>query len=65
QKLYSPKQLSQIASYVKTLKGTNPPNPKAPQGDLYSDAPVLDSTAVVSKKDSAQKVTVKDSTKKM
>ncbi len=65
QKLYSPKQLSQIASYVKTLKGTNPPNPKAPQGDLYSEAPVLDSTAVLLKKDSTQKVTVKDSTKKM
>jgi len=26
-------QIRQVASYVMTLKGTNPPNPKAPQGD--------------------------------
>lgn len=32
---YSPAQIAQIASYVKSLVGTNPPNPKAPQGDLY------------------------------
>ncbi|ROL59346.1 cytochrome oxidase subunit III, partial [Bacteroidetes/Chlorobi group bacterium ChocPot_Mid] len=24
-----------LASYVMSLHGTNPPNPKAPQGDLY------------------------------
>ena len=34
---FSPKEMSQLASYVKTLKGTNPPNGKAPQGDLYSE----------------------------
>jgi cytochrome c oxidase cbb3-type subunit 3 len=26
-------QIMQVASYVMTLKGSNPPNPKAPQGD--------------------------------
>ncbi len=31
---YSPAQLAQVASYVKSLGGTNPPNPKAPQGEL-------------------------------
>jgi cytochrome c oxidase cbb3-type subunit 3 len=31
---YSPAQIAQIASYVKSLVGTNPPNPKAPQGTL-------------------------------
>lgn len=31
---YSPAQIAQIASYVKSLAGTNPPNPKAPQGEL-------------------------------
>ena len=31
---YSPAQIAQIASYVKSLGGTNPSNPKAPQGDL-------------------------------
>lgn len=35
--VYSPKVISYLASYVKTLHGTNPPNPKAPQGDLYMD----------------------------
>ncbi len=55
EKQYSPKQLSNVASYVKSLKGTNPPNPKAVQGDIYSEAaPAADSIAVVVKKDSIQ-----------
>ncbi len=47
----SPMQMAQIASFIKTLKGTNPPNPKAPQGDLYTEAgvaPISDSTVVAS-----------------
>lgn len=32
---YSPLQIEQIASYVKSLHGTNPPNAKPKQGDLY------------------------------
>jgi len=31
---YSPSQIAQIASYIKSLHGTNPPNPKPPQGTL-------------------------------
>jgi cytochrome c oxidase cbb3-type subunit 3 len=34
---FTPKQISFLASYVKSIHGTNPPNPKAPQGDLYSE----------------------------
>jgi cytochrome c oxidase cbb3-type subunit III len=34
---FNPKELSEIASFVKSLKGTNPPNGKAPQGDIYVD----------------------------
>jgi cytochrome c oxidase cbb3-type subunit 3 len=30
----TPQQILQVASYVMTLHGTNPPNPKPPQGDL-------------------------------
>jgi len=30
----SPVQIQEVASYILTLKGTNPPNAKAPQGDL-------------------------------
>lgn len=32
---YSPSQIAQIASYVKSLGGTNPANAKPPQGNLY------------------------------
>lgn len=31
------KEIQQVASYVVSLKGTNPPNPKAPQGDLVKE----------------------------
>jgi cytochrome c oxidase cbb3-type subunit III len=31
----NPEQLMQVASYVYTLVGTTPPNPKAAQGDIY------------------------------
>ena len=46
----SPVQIAQVASYIKTLYGTNPPNGKAPQGDFYIEtisAPVNDSTLIV------------------
>ena len=46
QSTYSPVQIQQLASFIRTLKGTNPPNPKAPQGDLYKEvAVIMDSTA--------------------
>jgi cytochrome c oxidase cbb3-type subunit 3 len=37
QNSYSNKQIAQLTSYVKSLHGTNPPNPKGPQGELYKD----------------------------
>jgi cytochrome c oxidase cbb3-type subunit 3 len=37
EKNYSPKEISNIASYIKSLHGTNPPNAKAPQGDLFTE----------------------------
>jgi cytochrome c oxidase cbb3-type subunit 3 len=42
----SPMQIAQISSFIKSLKGTNPPNPKAAQGDLYTEgeATTQDST---------------------
>lgn len=33
EKTLTAKQISDVANYIKSLKGTNPPNPKAPQGD--------------------------------
>lgn len=53
QTTYSPIQIQQLASYIKSLKGTNPPNAKAPQGDLYKEVIVMDSTATKVKKDTA------------
>jgi len=38
QSMYSPTQLKNLASYVKKLAGTNPPNAKAPQGDLFAES---------------------------
>jgi len=52
QKTYSPSQIRDLASYVKSLAGTNPPNAKAPQGDLFQQTKT-DSSAV--KKDSTTK----------
>ena len=44
EKQFSPKEISEIASYVKSLKGTKPATPKAPQGDLYVETGIADST---------------------
>lgn len=53
----SASEMQKVASYILTLKGTNPPNPKAPQGEKYvpdaaeSAAPAGDTTAM--KKDTS------------
>lgn len=40
-----PSEIQEVASYILTLRGTNPPNPKAPQGEIYKPEVVLvDST---------------------
>jgi cytochrome c oxidase cbb3-type subunit 3 len=46
---FSPSQIANIASFVTTLHGTNPPNPKEKQGELWTEsgAATSDSTAVV------------------
>ncbi len=44
---FSPKEMSEIASYVKMLKGTNPPGAKAPQGDLYDETAPTDSLSII------------------
>ena len=57
---YSPTQIADLASYILTLHGTNPPGAKAPQGTLYAGqaaapAPGGDSASKTS--DSANKRT--------
>lgn len=44
---FSPLQIAELASYVKSLQGTNPPNAKEPQGEIYEEV-----TEVIEKKDS-------------
>jgi cytochrome c oxidase cbb3-type subunit 3 len=37
EKQLSPKQISDVANYIKSIHGTNPPNPKEPQGVKMED----------------------------
>jgi cytochrome c oxidase cbb3-type subunit 3 len=37
EKVLSPKQISDVVNFVKSIHGTNPPNPKAPQGVMESE----------------------------
>lgn len=50
---YSPVQIAQIASYVKSLQGTKPAKPKEPQGTLYDEK--TEAPAVASAKATAGK----------
>lgn len=53
---FSPVQIAQLASFIRTLKGTNPPNPKDKQGELYIEQDVPADTASV-KVDSTKTLT--------
>ncbi|MCG7860052.1 hypothetical protein MD537_23935, partial [Flavihumibacter sediminis] len=55
----SPVKMAQISSFIKSIHGSNPPNPKEKQGDLYKEeapaagdsvkpASIVDSTSVSS-----------------
>ncbi|MDP2365810.1 MAG: cbb3-type cytochrome c oxidase N-terminal domain-containing protein [Ignavibacteria bacterium] len=35
----TPAQMEEVGSYILSLRGTNPPNAKPPQGDLWSEKP--------------------------
>jgi cytochrome c oxidase cbb3-type subunit III len=43
---FNPKEISELASFVATMVGTNPPGAKAPQGDLFTGATGADSLKV-------------------
>ncbi|RYF81707.1 MAG: c-type cytochrome [Chitinophagaceae bacterium] len=51
EKTYSPSQIKNIASYIKSIAGSNPPNAKAPQGDPFEE-----------KKNESKPATANDST---
>ena len=40
-----PATILKLASFIKTLKGTNPPNPKEKQGDLYTEELIENETS--------------------
>ncbi len=45
-----PKEMQEVTSYILTLKGTNPPNPKAPQGVIYKpEAETISKTDTIAK----------------
>jgi cytochrome c oxidase cbb3-type subunit 3 len=37
-------EMQQISSFIITIKGTNPANPKAPEGTIYVEPAALDTT---------------------
>ncbi|MEO6541786.1 MAG: cbb3-type cytochrome c oxidase N-terminal domain-containing protein, partial [Ferruginibacter sp.] len=43
--MFSPKEISFLTGFIKSLKGTKPASPKAQQGEFYVDAPVTDSAS--------------------
>jgi cytochrome c oxidase cbb3-type subunit 3 len=60
---YSPIQMAQLTSYIKTLRGTNPPKGKEKQGDLYIEESVSPTDSASVKVDSLN-VAVADTLKK-
>ena len=49
QTVYSPIEIEELETYIKTLRGTHPPNPKDPQGDLYKEVAEIKDSAVTKK----------------
>lgn len=44
---FSPTQIAQLASFIKSIKGAKVASPKSPEGDMYKDSPaVLDTTKI-------------------
>ncbi len=60
----SPIQIAQVTSFIHSLKGTNPANGKAPQGDAYSEGGNTPNNATESKSDSLNLVSPADSLNK-
>ena len=46
---FSPVQMAQLSSYVKSLKGLKLPNPREPQGELFIEDVKPDSTSKATK----------------
>jgi cytochrome c oxidase cbb3-type subunit III len=53
-KEFTPKQISHIASFIKTLHGTNPANAKAAQGEIFTETTAADSITAVQPADTTK-----------
>ncbi|MBL7703610.1 MAG: c-type cytochrome [Ferruginibacter sp.] len=53
---FTPKEMSYLASYIKSLKGTKPAVPKAPQGEFYTEEKAVADTAKAVMPDSGNAV---------
>jgi len=60
----SPSQMAQVANYILTLKGTNPPDAKEKQGTLYVPEAAAADTTGVAVDTTAAKAVVQDTLKK-
>jgi cytochrome c oxidase cbb3-type subunit 3 len=60
----TPVQIQEVASFIKTLHGTNPPNQKEPQGEIYKESAAgSDSTTVATDSTAASTDSLKIVTK--
>ncbi len=53
-KQISPQDIQVVASYIMTLHGTNPPNGKKPEGQIYKDTPAAAATPADTTQQSAK-----------
>jgi cytochrome c oxidase cbb3-type subunit 3 len=44
---FSPVQIAELASFIRSLHGTKPSNPKEPQGEIYKEEPVVKDTTKI------------------
>ena len=49
-----PEAMQKLASYVLTLQGTNPANPKAPQGDIWNEVVTVPTDSLAVKTDTSK-----------
>ncbi len=53
-------QIKNVASFIKSLGGTNPPNPKAPQGEEFKEGGATEKTAEATSVDNTKTETADD-----
>ena len=49
EKQLNPLKMQQVASYIISIKGSKPANPKAPQGEIYTETTAAPDSTVAAK----------------